>query len=295
VTAPEATAHAAAPEVSADGRTATTHGARDHARSQAGQRSTSMPTVPATSATDLPDGVDAAAVVWDEVLGPGAYATRVVARGTVVRLADLEGDACAHVLVLDASAPHVRLNVADTVKVQWQAYLGPGALLLSGAGTALATIVADTSGRHDALCGTSTAAGNAIRYGEGRAHGPAPSGRDRFLVALAKHGLGSRDLPPTISFFQSVRVGADGGLALDGPLGTPSHVELRAEVDLVVVVVSVPHPLDERPTYAVSPLRITAWRTAGSGADDPCRAATPEAVRAFENTDEVLRSRGVVA
>jgi uncharacterized protein len=282
-----------APEI--DAPTATTHGARDHARSQAGQRTSSMPTVPATAATDLPDGVDAAAVVWDEVLGPGAYATRVVARGTVVRLADLEGDACAHVLVLDASAPQVRLNVADTVKVQWQAYLGAGALLLSGAGTALATIVADTSGRHDALCGTSTAAGNAARYGEGGAHGPAPSGRDRFLVALAKHGLGPRDLPPTISFFQAVRVGDDGGLALEGPLGTPSHLELRAEVDLIVAVASVPHPLDDRPAYTVSPVRVTAWRAAPSGPDDPFRSATPEAVRAFENTDEVLRARGVEA
>jgi uncharacterized protein len=278
-----------------DGATATTAGARDHARSQAGERASSMPTVPANAATDLPPGVDAATVVWDEVLGPGAYATRVVARGTVVRLADLEGDACAHVLVLDAAAPHVRLNVADTVKVQWQAYLGAGTLLLSGAGTVLATIVSDTSGRHDALCGTSTATGNAVRYGEGRAHGPAPSGRDRFLVGLAKHGLGPRDLGPTISFFQSVRVAADGGLVLDGTLGTPSHVELRAEVDLVVVVVSVPHPLDERPTYTVGPLRITAWRAAPTAPGDPFRHATPEATRAFENTDEVLRSRGVVA
>jgi uncharacterized protein len=287
VTAPEA--------VAPDAGTATTHGARDHARSQAGQRTTSMPTVPATAAADLPDVVDAAAVVWDEVLGPGSYATRVVARGSVVRLADLAGDACAHVLVLDAAAPHVRLNVADTVKVQWQAYLGPGALLLSGAGTVLATIVADTSGRHDALCGTSTPAGNAVRYGEGRAHGPTPSGRDRFLVALAKHGLGPRDLVPTISFFQSVRVAPDGGLALDGPLGMPSHVELRAEVDLVVAVVSVPHPLDDRPTYTVSPLRITAWRATPAGPADGFRLATPEATRAFENTDEILRSRGVVA
>jgi urea carboxylase-associated protein 2 len=253
-----------------------------------------MPTVPATAATDLPDGVDAAAVVWDELLGPGSYATRVVARGTVVRLADLEGDACAHVLVLDAHAPHDRLNVADTVKVQWQAYLGSGALLLSGQGRVLATIVADTSGRHDALCGTSTAAGNAARYGDGGAHGPSPSGRDRFLVALAKHGLGPRDLPPTISFFQSVRVAPDGGLDLVGALGAPAHVDLRAEVDLVVVVVSAPHPLDERPTYSTSPLRVTAWRGEPTGPDDPHRRATPEARRAFENTDEALRARGVL-
>src|SRR6187549_1347003 len=74
--------------------TATTLGARDHARAQAGARAEAMRTVPATTATDLPDGVDAASVVWDETVAGGGYAHRVLTRGTEVRLEDLDGDAC---------------------------------------------------------------------------------------------------------------------------------------------------------------------------------------------------------
>ena len=36
--------------------TATTHGARAHARSQAGTEVEAMPTIPASAATDLPPG-----------------------------------------------------------------------------------------------------------------------------------------------------------------------------------------------------------------------------------------------
>lgn len=131
--------------------TATTAGAREHARAQAGAHADAMRTVPATAATDLPDGVEPETVVWDETVAGGGYAHRVLARGTSIHLVDLEGDACANLVLFDALDPSERLNVADTVKVQWQAYLGRGSLLLSDRGRVLASIVADTSGTRRAL------------------------------------------------------------------------------------------------------------------------------------------------
>ena len=56
----------------------------------------------------------------------GNYTHRVLARGTELRLTDLRGDACAHLLLYVADRPWERLNAADTVKVQWNAYLGAG-------------------------------------------------------------------------------------------------------------------------------------------------------------------------
>ena len=50
----------------------------------------------------------------------------MLAPGTRLRFDDLTGDACAHVLVYNALEPWERLNVADTVKIPWQAYLGDG-------------------------------------------------------------------------------------------------------------------------------------------------------------------------
>ncbi len=275
--------------------TATTSGARDHARAQEHHHDPSAPrpVVPATLASGLPPGVPAAAVVWEEVLGPGGATSRELARGTRVRLTDLDGDACASILCFNAAMPSERLCVADTVKVQWQAYPRAGTLLLSDLGRVLATIVEDTSARHDALCGPSNRAGNDRRYGDGSVAGPAPNARDRFLVAVAKHGLGARDVHPCLNLFKGVHVEPDGTLRwLGEPTAPGLHVELRCELPILLVVVNAPHVLDDRPRYTCTRLRITAWRGEPAGADDPVRHATPEARRAFENTEEYLRARG---
>ncbi|MEV1203804.1 DUF1989 domain-containing protein, partial [Microbispora rosea] len=182
--------------------TSTTYGAREHARAQEGTTSDTMPVLPASDWPTPPDGVDPADLVWAETVAGGGYTHKALARGTELRLTDLAGDACAHLLLYVEGRPWERLNVADTVKVLWNAYLGEGHLLLSDQGRVLASVVADTSGRHDTVCGTSTLRRNTERYGDGSPHGPAPAGRELFTLAAAKHGLGRRDLPPSISFFQ---------------------------------------------------------------------------------------------
>ncbi|MGQ0617682.1 MAG: urea amidolyase associated protein UAAP1 [Acidimicrobiia bacterium] len=268
--------------------TATTQGARDHARSMASSVVACMPTVPSSAATGLAAGVAASDVLWDEVVAGGGYTSVVLPRGGHLRLTDLEGDACAGVLAHRLDRPSERLNVADTVKVQWQAYLGPGSLLLSDMGRVLAAIVEDTSGRHDALCGTSTRAGNHARYGDGAADGPQPNGRDHLAVALMKHGLSRRDVVPNVNLFKGVRVEADGTLGFEGSPRPGAQVTLRAELAVLVTIVDVPHPVDPRPAYTVTPLRVTAWRGLPAGADDPVRNATPEAVRAYLNSEQGL-------
>jgi urea carboxylase-associated protein 2 len=273
--------------------TDTVLGARDHARSQAGsagaQAIATQPTIPATGATDLPEGVDAATVVWDETLGSGGYAARVLRRGTHLRLTDLDGDTNVNLVLHHAARPAERLNVADTVKLQWNAYLGGGALLLSDMGRVLATVLPGSTGDLDLLCGASTRSAVAARHGDSGNHSPTPSGRDRLLLGLAKHGLGRRDLPPAANLFRRVRVEPDGTLVLHLDAGPPGgHVTLRAELDVLVTVAVTPHPLDDRPTYAGGPVRLTAWSGDPAGPDDPARAASPESRRAFENTDDLL-------
>src|SRR5256714_4889049 len=193
---------------------------RADARARAGLMAAARPHVPASQAPHIPPGVPAEALVWAETVAPAGYTHRVVARGTRIRLDDPTGDACAHVFLLRADAPWERLNVADTLKIPWQAYLGAGHPLLSGDGRVLATVVADTSARHDAFCGTSTDAWNIAKYGEARPEGSSPSGQALFALAAAKHGLTARDLGPSVSFFQGVRVAADGTLAWQGSAGS---------------------------------------------------------------------------
>jgi urea carboxylase-associated protein 2 len=275
--------------------TATTYGARDHARALDGRMAATQPTVPASGLADPPPGVAAADVLWEETIGAGGYASQVVPLGARVRFVDVDGDTCGGLLLHRADRPAERLNVADTVKLQWQAYPGRGYLLLSDMGRVLATVLADAGGGHDSFCGTSNRYDTERRYGDGAAHGPHPSGRDRFVLALAKHGLGERDIAPNVNLFAAVVVGPDGTLRRREAASHPgAEVVLRAEQPLVVSLVAVPHRLDTRPAYAAGRIRITAWRGEPAPADDPARSAGPEARRAFENTDAELRLAGAV-
>lgn len=261
--------------------TADPNSARAHARAMAGNRVEAMPTLPA-AAPDAPGPV-----IWEETIAPGGYATRRIARGTRLRLIDVAGDACASILLFNAENPLERLNVADTVKVQWNGYLGAGKLLLSDMGRVMMSILSDTAGTHDAFCGSSNEASNARRYGDGKNYGLHPNARDRFMLGVAKHGLGRKDVHPCINLFKGVKVEQDGATTPQiGPFAPGREVVLRAEMELIAVLANCPHVLDPRPDYSVTPLRATAWKGAITPEDDPVRAATPEGLRAFLNTED---------
>jgi urea carboxylase-associated protein 2 len=209
----------------------------------------------------------------------------------VLRLVDQEGDACVQLLAYVERRPWERLNVVDTVKVQWQAYLGPGAVLLSDMGRVLLSIVADTSARHDCLCGGSSPRRNESRYGSSALGTPAVSSRQLLHLAAAKHGLGPVDLGPPVNLFKGAPVAGDGAISFDGEPRPGRFVDLRAELDVLVLLAVTPHPLDDRAVPSGTPVRATAWHTRPR-TDDPLRSSTPERHRAFSNTDDLLLQGG---
>jgi urea carboxylase-associated protein 2 len=270
--------------------TSTTQGAKAHARAMEGTIVESAPVRPARNFSAAPR---ADALVWAETVAGGNYSQKVLARGTTVRLTDLAGDACAHVLLYNADATFERLNVADTVKVQWQVYAGASYLLLSDQGRVLASVLEDTSGHHDTLFGTSTLNRNAERYGDGAAQSASPAGRELFTLAAAKNGLTRRDLPPSVSFFKGVRVDADGVPHFEGGAPAGASVTLRLEMPAVMLIANTAHPLDDRPGFHSTPLEVLAWPGEGTTETDALWNATPEGRRAFANTQDYLAARGI--
>ena len=267
--------------------TADPRSAQTHARAMAGTRVEAMPTIPASAAAYRPAGINAEEMLWEATLAAGGYAARQLRRGARLQLTDLQGDACVSMLVFNAERPVERLNVADTIKVQWNAYLGTGSLLLSDMGRVLLSILADDTEGHDVFCGASNRTSNAQRYGDGDNWGTHPNARDRFQLGVAKFGLGSKDIHPCINWFKPVRIGADGAVQLrHGPFPAGRSVTLRAEMDLVVVLANCPHRLDLRPQWTITPVRASAWRGAATAMDDPIRNATPEGLRAFQNVED---------
>jgi hypothetical protein len=255
----------------------------------AGTRVKCMPVAPATASEHRPQGVEAEAMLWDETIAPGGYAAKRLNRGARLRLVDLQGDACVSMLLFNAERPVERLNVADTLKVQWNAYLGAGKLLLSDMGKVLMSVLEDTAGTHDAFCGASNTASNAAKYGDGDNWGPHPNARDRFLLASAKFGLGRKDVHPCINWFKGVTILPDGATRQVSARAPGQAVTLRAEMDAIVILANCPHVLDPRRDYTVTPVRALAWRGEVTAADDPVRNATPEGLRAFLNLEEDLR------
>lgn len=263
--------------------------ARDHARAMAGTVVEAMPILP-PHADDLPAGVAPEDHLWEQTIAPGGYATRHLPRGARLRLIDTQGDACASLLIFNAQMPSERLNVADTVKVQWNAYLGAGKLLLSDMGRVLMSIESDEAGTHDCFAGTSNAATNEAKYGNGANSGPYPNGRDRFLLGAAKHGLSRRDVHPCVNLFKGTHIEEDGTITpVIGPFAPGRSLVLRAEMEVILVITNCPHVLDPRSEYSVTPLRASAWRGAITPPEDPIRNATPEGLRAFENVEDYFR------
>jgi urea carboxylase-associated protein 2 len=256
----------------------------------AGRRVTAMPTVPATDASDRPAGVAREDMLWDETVAAGGYAAKELHRGARLCLTDLGGDGCVSMLVFNAERPSERLNAADTVKVQWNAYLGAGRLLLSDMGRVLMALLEDTAETHDTFCGASNERSNGLKYGDGSNWGTRPNARDRLILAAAKFGLERRDVHPCINWFKGVHVADDGTTVLNhGPFAPGRTLTLRAEMNLLVLVANCPHVLDPRAAYTATPVRLAAWRGPVTGADDSVRNATPEGLRAFLNTEEYFR------
>ncbi|MGY1899115.1 DUF1989 domain-containing protein [Nocardia gipuzkoensis] len=235
--------------------TADTSGARAHARAQAAAATIAEPALPAE--------VPASKITFAQRIPAGGYANLALGRGTRIRLRDPDGAACAHLLLARAEAPWERLNVADTIKVPWQAYLGSGHPLLSDQGRVLATVLADTSGHHDTLCG------------------PTAQARDLLRLAGAKQGLCPADIGPTVSLFRGVRVQRDGALTATGSAAPGSSVDLLVHLPVTVLIANASHPLDDRPA---TDLDFVAW-TAPEDLAVPA-GQDPEYQRAVQNTEQ---------
>ena len=181
-------------------------------------------------------------------------------------------------LAWSAADPSERLNLPDTIKVQWTTAIARGRVLFSDMGRVLFSVTEAASSAHDGLVGVSTAAANAARY-----PGPTRNSRDNFILAAGKLGLDRRDIPSALTFFAPVRVDAAGKFTWRDDLRVPGdYVELRAEMDLTIALSNCPHPLDPDPVYAPSPVTVTRFRLPVA-ADDLCRTATAESMRGFEN------------
>jgi uncharacterized protein len=232
---------------------------------------------------------EATRLVLNETLRGGQMWSRVLGRGERLRLTDTEGGACVAALFFNAKQPLERYNMPDTLKAQHIARLTAGNVLYSDMGRLLVSVVEDTAGWHDTITGHLTAAASKKKFGEGSYQALRNdfyrNTRDNFLVELGKYGLGKQDLHANVNFFVKVVVDEQGSLRFSRSERPGASVELRAELDVLVVLSNTPHPLDPSPKYAPKPVSLEVRLGPPAAADDACRRSCPENERGFILTE----------
>ena len=239
----------------------------------------------------------AAAPLYTRTLTHAGLWSGAIARGRTLRLTALEAGANVGLLLFNADLPLERYNMPDTLKGQHLFHLRHPFCLHSDMGRVLAAITADSVGWHDTVCGCTNAATVAAKYGvktyqdvRNEFH---RDGRECFLIELAKWGLGERDLVPNVNLF-SKAVADDAGRLTFVPGHAPAgaQIDLRLELNTLVVLNTCQHPLDPDPVYHPRSVRLEVFETPPAAAADPCRNSRPENVRAYLNTESYNALRG---
>jgi uncharacterized protein YcgI (DUF1989 family) len=203
--------------------------------------------------------------LFEETVHPGASWSHVLKRGTALRITDVEGGANVGALFYNFECPTERYNMPDTLKAQHIARLTKGLVLYSDMGRILCSITDDTVGWHDPIGGCSQA------------------GRDSFLIELEKWGLGPRDLVANVNFLSRVDVATDGAMSYHpGNSTSGSFIELRAEMNVLTILNTIPHPLSEDQS---KPVHLSVFRVPPPEPDDACRLSRLENGRGFILTE----------
>jgi urea carboxylase-associated protein 1 len=197
----------------------------------------------------------AGAIVHDEIVAARAPWLHEVKAGQTLRIIDLEGNQAVDFLAYSADDDAERYSAQDTVAAQGNVFLREGSVLLSNEGAPMMTVVATAVAYHDTIGGACSCESNTLRYGH---HTKAQHACvENFLTANARHGRGKRDMVSNVNWFMNVPVEADGALGIVDGISAPGlYVDLRAEMDVVVVVSNCPQINNPCNGFNPTPVRM---------------------------------------
>jgi len=223
-------------------------------------------------------------IVLNEVITGGGKWSKLIKRGQTIRFSALDDKASLSALFYNADNTAERYNSADTVKIQWNAFLGKGKVLFSELGHVLFSITEDTThGLIDTLAGMSNPRIVEQNFGSGSyeqiRNRYFKSDRENFLVELGKYGMGKRDIVQCLNFFRKVDVAEGSKLLLSEKRPQKGDfIELRAEMNILLVLSNTPHVM-EKGAYNPSDVEVSIFER--SAKEDVL--FSEEAKRGFEN------------
>jgi urea carboxylase-associated protein 2 len=230
----------------------------------------------------------------ESTIDGGKHWSLSLAAGTSMTLVDVGGGANVGMLFYNPRNLLERYNMPDTLKCQHTFKLTRGHCLYSDMGRIFCSIVEDSVGWHDTVCGNSNRKLVDRRWGtktyQEHRNGWTQNGHDALLVEAGKYGLSRRDLVANVNWFSKASVAEDGALRFDPDNSRAGDfVELRFEMDTLVLFHTCPHPMNTSKSYPSAAVRYRLGQAPEVPDEDFCRRSRPENDRGFSNT-ELYRS-----
>lgn len=227
---------------------------------------------------------------YKDTIPGGSHWSMELKKGLTLRLFDDQGGANVGMLFYNPASLLERYNAPDTLKCQHTFKLGKGNCLYSDMGRVFCSITEDTAGWHDTVCGNTNRQIVSQKWGE-RSYQQYRNdwqlnGNDSFLVELAKYGLGKKDLAANLNLFSKVSVDEVGNLQfISDACKAGSFIDLRFEMDTLVIFHTCPHPLNPAKEYPKKPVTYEIRSSNAVTEDDLCRNWCDENQRGFKNTE----------
>ena len=197
--------------------------------------------------------------VLDEVVEPRAPWAGVIEAGATLQIVDLGGNQAVDCLLYNAHDPAERYSAPDTIVDQGNIFVVAGSRLMSNEGRTMMTLTATTCARHDTIGGACSQESNTLRYGFHTKHQHACV--DNFLLAHSWRGMGKRDMTSNVNWFMNVPVEADGALGIVDGISAPGlSLDLRAEMDVLVVISNCPQINNPCNGFDPTPIRLVVTR-----------------------------------
>jgi len=197
----------------------------------------------------------AGTIVHDVVVPARAPWLHHVLKGQTLRIVDLEGNQAVDFLLYSAADDTERYSAQDTVAAQNNLFLRQGTVLRSNEGRPMMTITDTSVEYHDTIGGACSCESNTLRYGHHTKSQHACV--ENFLEANLLEGRGKRDMVSNINFFMNVPVEEDGALGIVDGISAPGlSVDLRAEMDVIVVVSNCPQINNPCNAFNPTPVRM---------------------------------------
>ncbi|MDO6487631.1 urea carboxylase-associated family protein [Colwellia sp. 6_MG-2023] len=227
-------------------------------------------------------------VIYQDTIPGASHWSMVIPAGKVLAVTDIEGGANVSMLFYNPHNLLERYNAPDTLKCQHTFKLTHGHCLYSDMGRIFCSIVRDDTNWIDSVGGVANKQKVAEKWGERNYQSDRnawlQNGHDSLLVEVAKYGLGKRDLAANINIFSQVKTNDDGYLSF-----VPNHskagdtVELRFEMETLVVFTTCPHPMNPASEYPNRSVSIALSEAPAMTDDDKCLNSSDENGRGFEN------------